>query len=163
MTYLCLSFTFQMCCTLVGDDQVCVSAWTIQIRAWCHALRKTNAFSCSNTLLPHPSAAPESPLLFNHRAAARNHSFWELLRSCLPSRSPAISLVYSGLPRGRIWAQRRRKPSPCMLPSSTAQAGSGAHCQNTGWLLLSEICIRFVSLVKLISLITFIFFLFLFF
>lgn len=106
---------------------------------------------------------PQKAPLFNHRAAARNHPFWELLRSCLPSRSPAISLVYSGLPRGRIWAQRRRKPSPCMLPSSTAQAGSGAHCQNTGWLLLSEICIRFVSLVKLISLITFIFFLFLFF
>lgn len=92
-----------------------------------------------------PGQPQKTPPLFNHRAAARNHPFRELLRSCLPSRSPVTFLVYSGLPRGRTWAQWRKKPSPWVLPSSTAQAGSGAHCQKTGWLLLSEISILFVS------------------
>lgn len=109
-------------------------------------------------LLQHLAAAsqrsPRKSLFIYHRAATQTQPFWELLRSCLPSRSPVIFLVYS-------WAQWRRKPSPCMLPSSTAQAGSRAHCQNTGWLLLSEISILFVSLVTLVSLIMCIFFLFL--
>lgn len=33
-------------------------------RAWCHALKKTNAISHSKTLLLHPSAAPENPPSF---------------------------------------------------------------------------------------------------
>lgn len=48
--------------------------------------------------------SPRKSLFIYHRAAARNQPFWELLRSCLPSRSPVIFLVYS-------WAQWRRKPS----------------------------------------------------
>lgn len=80
--------------------------------------------------------------------------FRELLRSCLPSRSPVI-LVCSGLPRGRRWAQWRREPAPLQHCTSCC---SGPHCHNSGWLLLSEISILFVSWVRLISLIMFGFF-----
>lgn len=155
MTYL--SFTFWMCSTLVRKGQVRFHRGPYKSGLDAMLSEKLScAFSCSDTLLlVQPQKIPHH--LPQSSCAKPARPFRELQRGCLPSSSPMTFLVYSGLPRGRTWAQWRRKPSPWMLPSSIAQAGSGPHCHSTGWLLLSEISILFVSSVRLISLIMFIF------
>lgn len=52
--------------------------------------------------------------------------FWELLRSCLPSTSPVIFLVYSGLPRGSGGGSFF--PVPTLLQ----------HCTSCLWALLPQ-------------------------
>lgn len=124
--------------------------WTIQIELDATLSKKQMQF-----LTPRPCCCiPVQPQKIPHHLPQSSctkpaRPFRELLRSCLPSRSPVI-LVCSGLPRGRRWAQWRREPAPLQHCTNCC---SGPHCHNTGWLLLSEISILFVSWVRLISLI----------